>query len=217
MKYEFIVKWYRAKTRHHSIMYQRSETSQEFVNRHIEDFSYNTVIDIVDNEMKIITDTIDGQCLNGVKTENLKISDIKTIYFKKKFTGNIFMLGLALCSIILLVCFILFSFKLYKGLVLLIFLEPLFYIIIDDIVELMVIEKANGEQFLIPVNKGMGDDFDYMLPKFLEELLNKNSSIIICNDKHDRFKKFNKISKKILIIFGILSVFAVILSVVIKF
>lgn len=217
MKYEFRVKWYRAKTRHQSMMYQRIETSQEFVNRHVKDCSYNTVIDIENNDMKIITDFINVQNFNGVKTEKLKISEIKKIYYKKMFTGNILLLGFVL-SIIILLAFSMVQFlKFYKGLLLLIFLGPLFYIIIDDIIELMVIEKNNGEQFMIPIDKGLGYDFDYMLPKLLEDLLNKNGSLIICNDEHERFKIFKKISKKILVAFGVISILAVIVCIMLKF
>lgn len=88
MKYHFVVNYYKTKVRHNSLLFQLGETPQEFVNRYAPAFHYATIVNIENEDIKIISDAVEDNSDDGFSSKNFKVSDIKKISFRKYFNGN---------------------------------------------------------------------------------------------------------------------------------
>lgn len=140
MKHDFIINDYIPKWRHHNLIIQRSQTTQEFVNSVAPDHRYITRIDVENEDIKIITDAIEDNSGFGWTSMDLKASEIKEVQFKKYFAGNLFVPVLLVVIIILMMFFTIYLSKNYRVLYCIGLLGFIFYYILDDILEVMVIQ-----------------------------------------------------------------------------
>lgn len=145
MKYNFSIDYYRMKTRYNfgnTLIFRMHESIEEFVKRTELIFTYNTVIDIENDDMKIITDTIETDEVSGVTTKKLNVSEIKTIFYKNWFCGNRILLSFLVGFIFVFGFSLIYFLKVYKTIFLLLFFSiPFLYFIMDNILMLMAIEK----------------------------------------------------------------------------
>ena len=192
MKYHFVVNYYKTKVRHNSLLFQLRETPQEFVNRHASAFGYATIVNIENEDIKIISNAVEDNSDDGFSSKNFKVSDIKEISFRKYFNGNAVLMSVMSFLIIAMIFFMIYFFNNYSALFLIVFLGFILYSILGDIIELMVIERKNGEQIFIPINKTidkiMGYGTEDIVDRFLKEVLEKNPQVIIQKNIHKKHK-----------------------------
>ena len=92
--------------------------------------------------------------------------------------------------IIAMIFFMIYFFNNYSALFLIVILGFILYSILDDTLEVMLIERKNGEQIIIPINKTidkiMGYGTEDIVDRFLKEVLEKNPQVIIQKNIHKK-------------------------------
>ena len=83
-----------------------------------------------------------------------------------------------------------YFFNNYSALFLIVILGFILYSILDDTLEVMLIERKNGEQIIIPINKTidkiMGYGTEDIVDRFLKEVLENNPQVIIQKNIHKK-------------------------------
>lgn len=205
MKYEFKIYDYLIKPRANSAI---PETPQQFINRTSLKTDYVSIINIENENMKIITNAIESN--EDISSYNISISDIKEIEFQKLYMGNKVIAIIATVLIILLSTIMCIVSKSYRYLGMLFLLGGLLRIILVNTLEIMEIRTYSDKKIPIPIRRYM-EKHDYYLDKMKEELYEYNSNLIIRMDQHEQHIRRMNIYNKLFLIY--LCVFIIVLGV----
>lgn len=213
MKFEFVVNNYNPEFKKHNMIIQQAETTQEFIDKNAPESSYKTMINLENDDIKIITANIDKSTGVNWISQYFKISEINRISFKMQFNGILILLIFLALFIFGIIFVAMYFFNIYKSIYLIGFIGILIYSFLDDIVEIMVIDKSEKEQIEFPIKKIMDFyDDDFLLNRFLEELIKQNPTIKLEIAGNVKFNKRKKIYKIIFIVFWIIFVLGLLLS-----
>ena len=163
MKYVFkILNNSNVEIKHNSLAYQPVETTQDFLNRSIPKTEYISIVDVMDGNIKIITNAIKNKDYDS--SYNIKISELEEIDFKRYYIGNF---GLFIFITFLIICVTVAMYVIsnnIKSLLLLFFIGALLKLELSNVVEIIKL-KIHNKCIFIPIRDYMGYDFNIELKK----------------------------------------------------